>query len=174
MKKRFSIFAILILAAILMAYTESRTITGKVTDQSGRPLAGVTIVFKGEAKGTISDNNGNYRITTVHQSKVLIFAFPGYTQVEEKTGDRSIINVMMKEEAVALNEMVVTAYGVKRERESKSYDRAAPMIAGLSSQRSFQRYNNNFNTEGYAAVNENGYKNVRSSPLSTFSIDVVY
>ena len=99
MKKRFSIFAILILAAILMAYTESRTITGRVTDQSGQPLAGVAIVFKGDATGTLSDINGNYKITTDHQSKVLIFTLIGYTKVEEKIGDRSIINVIMKEEA---------------------------------------------------------------------------
>ena len=51
MKKRISIFAILILAAILMAYTESRTITGRVTDQSGQPLAGVAIRVKGNSYG---------------------------------------------------------------------------------------------------------------------------
>ena len=50
-----------------------------------------------------------------------------------------------------LYEMVVTAFGSKRERESKSYDMAAPMSAGVNSQQSFQRYNNNFNTEGYAS-----------------------
>ena len=172
MKKRFSIFAILILAAILMAYTESRTITGRVTDQSGQPLAGVAVVFKGDATGTLSDIKGDYKITTDHQSKVLIFTLIGYTKVEEKIGERSIINVIMKEEALALNEMVVTAYGLKNEREAKSYDRAAPMAAGVNSQQSFQRYDNNFNTEGYASVNENGYKNVKKDPLSTFSIDV--
>jgi Ca-activated chloride channel family protein len=172
MKKRFSIFAILILSAILMAYTESRTITGRVTDQSGQPLAGAAVVFKGDATGTLSDIKGDYKITTDHQSKVLIFTLIGYTKVEEKIGERSIINVIMKEEALALNEMVVTAYGLKHEREAKSYDRAAPMAAGVNSQQSFQRYDNNFNTEGYASVNENGYKNVKKDPLSTFSIDV--
>ncbi|MBK8883084.1 MAG: von Willebrand factor type A domain-containing protein [Bacteroidales bacterium] len=173
MKKRFSIFVILILAAILMAYTESRTITGRVTDQSGQPIAGVSIVFKGESTGTLSDMNGNYKITTDHKSSgVLIFSFIGYTQVEEKIRERSVINVIMKEEVVMLNEMVVTAYGVKREMESKSYDMAAPMTSRANSGQSFQRYNNNFNTEGYAAVNENGYKNVKKNPLSTFSIDV--
>jgi Ca-activated chloride channel family protein len=46
------------------------------------------------------------------------------------------------------------------------------MSAGFNSGQSVQRFNNNFNTEGYASVNENGYKNVKSDPLSTFSIDV--
>ena len=71
-----------------------------------------------------------------------------------------------------MKEIVVTGYGAKSERASKSYGMAAPMAAGVSSQQSFQRYNNNFNTEGYASVNENGFKNVKNNPLSTFSIDV--
>jgi Ca-activated chloride channel family protein len=76
----------------------------------------------------------------------------------------------MKPEVTALTEMVVIGYGTKKD---KAYE-SAPAIAGVAheSRQYFQRYNNNFNTEGYASVNENGYKNVRSNPLSTFSIDV--
>ena len=55
---------------------------------------------------------------------------------------------------------------------SRSYAMAAPSAMVYDSKQSFQRYNNNFNTEGYAAVNENGFKNVKNNPLSTFSIDV--
>ncbi len=172
MKKRFSIFAILILAAILMANTESRTITGKVTNKSSQPLAGVSIVVKGTSTGTVTDQNGEYKLTTDRLAGVLIFTCIGFITVEEKIKDRTIINVKMEEEITALNEMVVTGYGTKRERESKSYDMAAPVSASVSSGSAFQRYNNNFNTEGYAAVNESGYKNVKSNPLSTFSIDV--
>jgi len=172
MKNRFSIFAILILAAILMAYTESETITGKVTDKNGQPLAGVNITVKGTSTSTVSDNSGNYKITTNRQAGVLVFSYTGYTTVEEKIFDRTIINVKMEEEVMALQEMVVADYATKRDRASKSNEMAAPMIAGINSGQSFQRYNNNFNTEGYAAVNENGYKNVKNNPLSTFSIDV--
>ena len=172
MKNRFSIFAILILAAILMAYAESGTITGKVTDKNGQPLAGVNITVKGTSTSTVSDNNGNYKITTNRRTGVLVFSYTGYTTVEEKIFDRTIINVKMEEEVMALQEMVVADYATKRDRASKSNEMAAPMIAGINSGQSFQRYNNNFNTEGYAAVNENGYKNVKNNPLSTFSIDV--
>ena len=172
MKKRFSIFAILILAAILMAYTESRTITGKVTGKSGQPLAGVTIAIKGKSPGVVSDNHGNYRITADHLTGILVFSYIGYVTVEETIKERSVINVKMEEDVTALSEIVVTGLGVKSERESKSYDKAAPMSAGYNSAQSFQRFNNNFNTEGYASVNENGYKNVNKDPLSTFSIDV--
>jgi len=172
MKNRLSIIAVLILAAIMMAYTESRTITGKVTDKSGQPLAGVIVTVKGTSNGTVTDSNGDYKITTNSTGGILIFSYIGFITVEEKIRDRSVINIQMTEDANALSEIVVTGYGTKRERASKSYDMAAPMVAGVNSGNSFQRYNGNFNTEGYAAVSENGYKNVKSNPLSTFSIDV--
>jgi Ca-activated chloride channel homolog len=172
MKKSLAVLSILLLTALIAAFTESRTITGKVTDQSGQPLAGVSIVVKGGSTGTMSDSDGNYKIIINQQDKVLLFSYIGFKPIEEKTMGRVVINVIMNEDIVELNEMIVTGYGVKRERESRSYDKAAPMVAGTSSVQPFNRFNNNFNTEGYAAVNENGYKNVKDSPLSTFSIDV--
>jgi Ca-activated chloride channel family protein len=172
MKKRFSIFAVLILAAIMMAFAESGKITGKVTDNKGQPLAGVTVTVRGKSSGTVTDNNGNYQIIVHSTDGVLIFSFIGYSTVEEKIRSRSIINIQMAEDLTTLNEIVVSACGAKHERASKAYDMAAPMAAGVGSVQAFQSYNNNFNTEGYAAVNENGYRNVKSNPLSTFSIDV--
>ena len=74
---------------------------------------------------------------------------------------------------LALQEMVVAGYGSKQRYGFKISIRWRHLhAAGYRSQRSFQRYNNNFNTEGYASVNENGFKNVKNNPLSTFSIDV--
>ena len=170
MKNSFKVYVILILAAIAISFIEGRTITGRVTDEQGVPLSGVTVQVKGAPTGTITDLRGNYKITIGQDDKTLVFSFIGYVTVEQKIGDRSIINVTMKPEIVAMDELIVTGYGVKRDYAAK----AAPSVAGIAyeSRASFQRYNNNFNTEGYASVNENGYKNVRNSPLSTFSIDV--
>jgi Ca-activated chloride channel homolog len=172
MNNRLSIFAMLILAAIIMAYTESITITGKVTDMSGQPLPGVCVIVRGSSAGTVTDSNGNYKITLNHPDGVLVFTFVGFTKVEEKIRGRAVINIQMTEAAEALQEIVVTAYGSKQERASKSYDMAAPASAGISYGQPYQQYNNIFNTEGYASVSENGYKNVKNNPLSTFSIDV--
>jgi Ca-activated chloride channel homolog len=172
MKNRFSIFAILILAAVMTAYTESVTITGKVTTLGGKALAGVTITVKGTSTGTTSDKDGNYRITTNLREGVLVFSYPGFKTVEERILDKIIINVKMKEEVMALKETNALSPESKKERAYESYDKAATMAGGAISARSFQGYNNNFNTEGYASVNENGYKNVKINPLSTFSIDV--
>jgi Ca-activated chloride channel family protein len=171
MKNSLSIFAIVILAAILMAFTESKTITGKVTDSQGTPISGVNVKVKGSSSGTVTDNNGFYKITVDHQAKILIFSFPGYTTVEEKIGTRSIINITMQVELTSMDELVVAGYGTRKDMASKAMSMP---VGGVSyeSKRSFQRYNNNFNTEGYASVNENGFRNVRNNPLSTFSIDV--
>jgi Ca-activated chloride channel homolog len=173
MKNNVSVFAIVILAAIMVAFTEVRTITGKVTDSSGQPLPGVNVIIKGQSSGSVTDLNGYYKITVQPQNKVLIFSFIGYKSVEEKIGDRAVINVMMTEEIMALEEIITAGYGTRQDMASKSIAMAAP-ASGMSydSKRSFQRYNSNFNTEGYAPVNENGYKNVKNNPLSTFSIDV--
>jgi Ca-activated chloride channel family protein len=170
MKNSFKIFVILILASAMIAFTESRTITGKVTDEQGKPLAGVNVSVKGAPTGTITDLKGNYHLTVNDQDKVLVFSFLGYTTVEQKISDRSIINVKMRPEIVAMDEMTITGYGTKNDKSSQS----APVMAGVAyeSRAHFQRYNNNFNTEGYASVNENGYKSVKNTPLSTFSIDV--
>jgi len=175
MKKSLSISAIMFLAAIMIAFTESKTITGKVTDFQGQPVPGVNVTVKGfrnSSSCTITDLNGNYKILADQKATILVFSFIGYSTVEEKIGDRSIINVIMKESVGSLQEVVVTGYGSGKDRASKSVSMAAPSVMDFKSQSSFQRYNDNFNTEGYAALSENGFKNVKNNPLSTFSIDV--
>lgn len=175
MKTSLSIFAIMFLAAIMIAFTDSRTITGTVTDNQGQRIPGVNITIKGASNhtsGSITDLNGNYKIEVDQKAKVLIFSAIGYTRLEEKILDRSIINVKMTEDVSALNEVVVTGYSLKSDMASKSVAMEAPPSSGSAAYRSFDRFNNNFNTEGYAGISENGFKNVKKNPLSTFSIDV--
>jgi Ca-activated chloride channel homolog len=171
MKNILSIFAIMIIAAALTAYTGSLTITGKVTDDTGSPLPGVSVVVKGSATGVVTDINGYYKITLGDQSKILIYSFIGYSTVEESIAGRLIINIKMKKSADSLQEVVIVGYGSKMEKSSVMYSMAAPASI-RDSRRGFNYYNSDFNTEGYAAVNENGFKTVKNNPLSTFSIDV--
>ncbi len=170
MKNSLRILAIMILAAAMIAFTDSWIITGNVSDDQGNPMAGVKVSVRGAPTGTITDLKGNYKITVEPENKVLVFSFAGYVTIEQKIGDRSIVNVTLKQESMVLDEVVMTGYGNKRDMALK----AAQMGAGAvyESGYFFPRYNPDFNTEGYAAVNENGYKNVRTNPLSTFSIDV--
>ena len=172
MKKRLSIFAILILAAIIVAFAESRIITGKVTDIQGKPIQGVSVYVEGSFQKTTTDHNGSYKIAVDQEAKVLIFSFIGYTTVKENIGNKSIVNVKMKATFVAFEEFAATGSMDKKDLSSKTMAMAAPSGGGYQSRSAFPRFNGNFNTEGYASVNENGYKNVRNNPLSTFSIDV--
>ncbi len=174
MKTSFSILTILFLTVIIVAFIQSGSITGNVTDNHGQALPGVTVKVKGSSSpsGTsITDQSGNYRIIAEQNSRILIFSLAGYTTIEEKIGDRTIINVRMQESVKHLQEMVVADYS-RHDMASKSVGTSPSSAMGNIAHRSFQRYNNNFNTEGYASINENGFKNVKSNPLSTFSIDV--
>lgn len=158
-----------ILAAVIISFTESRTITGLVTDPQGKPLSGVSVIVKGASAGTVTDIKGKYTISVEQQDKALVFSLAGYVAAEEKIESRSTINVKLNFEVYdALDEMEIAGYGAKKEKVSMS----APSASIAYDRASFQRYNNNFNTEGYASINENGFKNVKNNPLSTFSIDV--
>lgn len=168
MKNSLIIFAMVILAAVAISFSESRTITGKVTDETGNPFAGVNVSIKGATTGTVTDVKGSYQITVIDNDKILVFSFAGYVTAEESISGKNVINVGMKPEAVIMDELVVTGYGA-REEKAAMY---APSASIKCDRASFQRYNNNFNTEGYVAVTENGFKNVKNNPLSTFSIDV--
>jgi len=170
MKNSLRIFAIMILAAVIISFTESRIITGRVLDESGNPLAGVSVSVKGTAAYSVTDRDGRYQISVNPEDRVLVFTFMGYKTIEQRISERSVINVKMQSEIIFLQEILATGYDSKREMALKS----APMAMGAAcgSGQFFGRYNPGFNTEGYASINENGFKNARNNPLSTFSIDV--
>ena len=172
MKNSLSIISIMIFGAIMMAFTESRTITGKVTDSQGQPMEGVTVIIKGTSAGTLTGKDGYYKVPLDQNSKILIFSFPGFITVEETIGVRSIVNIRLTKDVRSVSDMAATGYSDKYEMAAKSM--AMPSAAGrpYRSRQYFQPFNNNFNTEGYSPVNENGFKNVNINPLSTFSIDV--
>jgi Ca-activated chloride channel homolog len=172
MKNRLSVLTILVLGAIMIAFTQTRTVTGKVADSSGTPLAGVNITVKGTNKVTVTDKEGNYKIEVFSGDKILQFSLVGFVTVNEKIDERSTINVIMLEDTGVLNEIAVKGHKAKKDMVSESYSMAVPASVAYGERNSFPRYNNDFNTEGYAGVDENGFKNVLNNPLSTFSIDV--
>jgi Ca-activated chloride channel family protein len=173
MKNNLSIFAILILGVVIMAYTASVTITGTVKDEQGQPLPGVNVTVKGYSTGTVTDLNGFYEITLTDKTKTLVFSFIGYKTVEEKIGGRVTINVKMNPDMTSLQEVITVGYGATTDMSSKSMAMPAAYSGRHYEKKDFvQRSRIDFNTEGYAAVNENGFRNVKNNPLSTFSIDV--
>jgi len=96
---------------------EMRKITGKVTDEKGQPLPGVTVVVNGTTKGTITDANGNYSLQNVSPNETLEFSFVGMQKSMAKVGDHSVINVIMTESTTGLNEVVVVGYGSMQKKD---------------------------------------------------------
>ncbi|GEO02724.1 SusC/RagA family TonB-linked outer membrane protein [Adhaeribacter aerolatus] len=108
---------------------QSRTVTGRVTDQSSNEgLPGVTVLVKGTQVGTATDATGNYTINVPEGGTTLVFSFVGYTTTERAIGNSTTVNVPLATDAKQLSEVVVTALGVERSRNSLPY--AATQVGG--------------------------------------------
>ncbi|EPT33470.1 TonB-linked outer membrane protein, SusC/RagA family [Bacteroidetes bacterium oral taxon 272 str. F0290] len=91
-------------------------IRGKVVDSSGDPVIGANVLEKGTANGTVTDVEGNF-VLTVSDHPTLVVSYIGYTTVEIRLGDRQIVNIVLKEDAEALDEVVVVGYGFMQKRD---------------------------------------------------------
>lgn len=97
-----------------------RIIKGVVTDENGEPLIGVSVLVKGTTTGTITDMDGIYSLE-VPEDGVLEFSYIGYQKISLSIAGRTSFNVTMKEDALQLNEVVVTAMGIERKEKSLTY-----------------------------------------------------
>jgi len=98
------------------------TITGKITNSvDGAGLPGVNVLIKGSLEGTITDIDGNYSLEVVDENSILVLSYVGYHTQEIVVGSRTVIDVEMSEDITALNEIVITALGIKREEKSLGY-----------------------------------------------------
>lgn len=93
--------------------TNENRISGKVIDEDGEGLPGVTIMVKGTGKGTVSDVNGVYSISA-GEGQVLVFSFIGYLNEEVPVGNQSVIDVSLMPDIEELQEVVVVGYGTQR------------------------------------------------------------
>ena len=94
------------------------TVTGTVVDETQMPILGANVVVKGETTtGVITDFDGNFTITVKDQSAVLIFSFIGYNTQEVTVGTQTVINVVLKEDAILLNEVVAIGYATVKKSD---------------------------------------------------------
>ena len=96
-------------------------VTGRVVDSAGEPLIGATIMVEGTKDGTVTDIDGNFTINTTSKAK-LVISYVGYTTQTILVGDKTTIDVTLKEVANTMNEVVVTALGIKRAEKALSYN----------------------------------------------------
>lgn len=92
-------------------------VSGKVTDSSGTPLPGVTILIKDTNLGVISDANGNYTLANVPDQAVIVFSFIGMKTEEIPLQGRNTVNVVLKEETIGIEEVVAVGYGTMRKKD---------------------------------------------------------
>lgn len=96
-------------------------VTGRIVDSAGEPLIGATIMVEGTKEGAVTDIDGNFTINTTSKAK-LVISYVGYTTQTILVGDKTTIDVTLKEVANTMNEVVVTALGIKRAEKALSYN----------------------------------------------------
>ncbi|MFY9597073.1 MAG: carboxypeptidase-like regulatory domain-containing protein, partial [Dysgonamonadaceae bacterium] len=93
--------------------SQQREITGKVTDASGQPLPGATVVVKGTTIGTVTDADGNFSLRIPSDAQNLQISFVGMKTEEIPIAGQTVFNVILEEEAIGLDEVVAIGYGVQ-------------------------------------------------------------
>jgi TonB-linked SusC/RagA family outer membrane protein len=93
------------------------TITGRVLDEKGEGMPGVSIGVKGTSNGTTTDATGNFQLTVADENAVLVFSFVGYTSQEITVGNQTTLSIKLLQDAKQLDDVVVVGYGTQVRRE---------------------------------------------------------
>jgi len=123
MKKLFLLFVLFVLAGISTLWAQTKVITGTVTSATEveGAIPGVSVYVRGTVIETSSDVNGRYSLTVPEDAVTLVFSFAGMKQQEVDISGRSVVNCVMESDVAGLDEAVVTALGIKREKREITY-----------------------------------------------------
>ena len=119
----FSRFVIMTLASLcfaVSAWAQDLTVSGKVTDKNGEPLIGVYVLLQGTTSGTSTDVDGNYSLQAPADA-TLMYSLIGYRVVAVPVQGKAILNVVLEEDAVMLDDVVVTAMGISKSEKALGY-----------------------------------------------------
>ena len=108
-----SLSLLMLLFGHLLAFGQTKTVTGTVTDGSSSPLPGVAVVVEGTAIGVVTDIDGNYNISIPQDAETLVFSFIGFENQIIEVGGRSVIN-NDADFRLAADEVVVVGYGTMK------------------------------------------------------------
>jgi len=111
----FSMLVLLLSSAFIYA---QKKVSGTVSDKSGVPLAGASVIVKGTSNGTSTDFDGNYSLNVQEDSDVLVISYIGFKSVEITVGNQTTINASLEEDAESLDEVVVSVLGFKEKRDA--------------------------------------------------------
>ncbi|MBV4358174.1 SusC/RagA family TonB-linked outer membrane protein [Pinibacter aurantiacus] len=183
MRKIVTAFAGLLLCSAL-TYGQSRLITGQVKDDKGNPVPYATVKLKGSSRGVSADQNGNFKIEAGN-SKALVASATGFAQSEIVIGSESTVVIALKAGDEQLNEVVVTAMGIRRTKNSLPYaaqqvngdevskTRSANFIGGMSGKVSGVEIKQNNTLGGSTNVVIRGAKSLVGNNQALFVVDGV-
>ncbi|HLI92266.1 MAG TPA: carboxypeptidase-like regulatory domain-containing protein, partial [Puia sp.] len=98
-------------------FSQTKTITGKITDDKGNPLPGVSVSVKGSTVGTSTDAGGNFMLNVKSSAKTLVLSSVGYSDMEVDISSQTTIEVKMTASSTTLGDLVVTGYGTARKKD---------------------------------------------------------
>ncbi|MGE5420693.1 MAG: SusC/RagA family TonB-linked outer membrane protein [Chloroflexota bacterium] len=129
MKKLILLAVLIVLTGGYALFAQTKVITGSVTSSEDKSaIPGVAVSAKGTTLGALTDVDGNFRLEVPATVTTLVFSYIGMKKVEVEVGDRNQINVVLEPDLMGLDEVVVTALGISREKKSLGY--ATQQISG--------------------------------------------
>jgi len=122
MRKFTMIFVLLLFVGLQGAFAQTRVITGTVTSaDDGSSIPGVTVVVKGTTIGTTTDLDGNFTLSVPSEYNTLVFSYVGMKTQEMELGKSNTINIVFEPDVLVMDEVVITALGIPREKKSLGY-----------------------------------------------------
>lgn len=122
-KMKYLLLLHLLFISMAGAWAQGLSVKGRVMDDKGEGLPGVTILLKGTTNGTTTDPAGNYNLSLPNGTGTLVVSFIGYNSQEVALNNRTAIDFNLTSDAKALEEVVVVGYGTQRKRDITSADR---------------------------------------------------
>ncbi|HVI47414.1 MAG TPA: SusC/RagA family TonB-linked outer membrane protein [Chitinophaga sp.] len=119
--KKVSLLMALPMACVTLAYAQQREVKGTVTGSDGSPVLLATVQVKGTSTGTTTDKQGHFSLNVKNDNTVLIIRSVGFISQEVKVGTQSALSVVLQVDNKALQEVVVTALGIKQEKKAIGY-----------------------------------------------------
>ena len=127
MKKRLLLLLSMVMLTLSITYAQ-KTISGTVLNDQNEPMIGASVVVKGTTTGAITDIDGKYSLSAPADATTLVISFTGFTTKEVSIGASSVIDITL-EEGAALQEVVVTAFGIKKDKSNLGYS-----VSGVTSE----------------------------------------
>ncbi len=110
-----------VMVATLPSFAQERSVTGKVIDENKEPIPGATVLIKGTNRGSATNVDGEFTVVMEGEENVIEVSFIGYDKKEVKVDNRSNLTISLASDEMALSEVVVTAFGMEREKKALGY-----------------------------------------------------